>query len=63
MNSERRKADVERAYRIQAEAGIRGFAQYGAVGLGLAAIAHHQWPTFRCAARFQTQPCGSYWSI
>ena len=48
MNRDRRKEEVEKAYQIQVEAGLRGAAQYGAVGLGLAAIAHHSWPAFRC---------------
>ena len=48
MNTQRRKEEIEKAYKIQAEAGIRGFAQFGAVGLGLAAIGHYTWPTFRC---------------
>ncbi|KAH9943060.1 uncharacterized protein BXZ73DRAFT_87491 [Epithele typhae] len=48
MNSrDRRKEDIEKAYQVQAAAGLRGFAQFGAVGLGLAAIGHHSWPAFR----------------
>ncbi|EJF62980.1 hypothetical protein DICSQDRAFT_103411 [Dichomitus squalens LYAD-421 SS1] len=47
MNRGRRKEEIERAYQIQVAAGLRGAAQFGAVGLGTAAIAHHYWPTFR----------------
>ncbi|KAI0829438.1 hypothetical protein BC628DRAFT_1417161 [Trametes gibbosa] len=47
MNRGHRKEDVEKAYQIQAEAGAIGAAQYGAVGLGLAAIGHYSWPAFR----------------
>ncbi|KAI0751346.1 hypothetical protein C8Q80DRAFT_1098236 [Daedaleopsis nitida] len=42
-----RRQDVEEAYRIQVRAGVRGFAQYGTVAAGLAAIGHHSWPAFR----------------
>ena len=48
MNRERRKEEIERAYQIQVAAGLRGAAQFGAVGLGTAAIAHRYWPAFRC---------------
>ncbi|KAH9853783.1 hypothetical protein C2E23DRAFT_776662 [Lenzites betulinus] len=47
MNRGHRREDVEKAYEIQARAGAIGAAQYGAVGLGLAAIGHHSWPAFR----------------
>lgn len=47
MNRGHRKEDVEKAYQIQSRAGAIGFAQYGAVGLGLASIGHHFWPSFR----------------
>ncbi|KAI0370287.1 hypothetical protein BV20DRAFT_966957 [Pilatotrama ljubarskyi] len=47
MDRARRKQEVEKAYEVQAKAAVRGAAQYGAVGLGLAAIAHHSWPAFR----------------
>ena len=50
MNRSRRKEEVERAYQIQVEAGLRGAAQYGAVGLGLAAVGHYAWPAFRCVS-------------
>ena len=56
MNRDRRKEEVEKAYQIQVEAGLRGAAQYGAVGLGLAAIAHHSWPAFRCVRLAATLP-------
>ncbi|KAI0637796.1 hypothetical protein C8Q77DRAFT_1205919 [Trametes polyzona] len=46
MNRHRRE-DVEKAYEVQATAGAIGAAQYGAVGLGLAALGHHYWPAFR----------------
>lgn len=48
MSRGHRKEDVEKAYQIQSRAGAIGFAQYGAVGLGLASIGHHFWPSFRC---------------
>ncbi|OJT13312.1 hypothetical protein TRAPUB_10078 [Trametes pubescens] len=47
MSRGHRKEDVEKAYQIQSRAGAIGFAQYGAVGLGLASIGHHFWPSFR----------------
>ncbi|KAI0334778.1 hypothetical protein GY45DRAFT_1317813 [Cubamyces sp. BRFM 1775] len=47
MDRGRRKEEVDRAYEIQAKAAVRGAAQYGAIGLGLAAIAHYKWPSFR----------------
>ena len=47
LNAMNKREDVEKAYQLQLEAGVRGFAQWGAVGAGLAAIAHHQWPAFR----------------
>ncbi|KAI0650008.1 hypothetical protein C8Q79DRAFT_941899 [Trametes meyenii] len=47
MDSRRRKEELDKAYEIQAAAAVRGAAQYGAVGLGLAAIGHHYWPNFR----------------
>ncbi|CDO74060.1 hypothetical protein BN946_scf185043.g110 [Trametes cinnabarina] len=47
MNRVRRQEEVDRAYEVQAKAAIRGAAQYGAVGLGLAAIGHYSWPAFR----------------
>ena len=48
MDRGRRKEEVDRAYEIQARAAVRGAAQYGAVGLGLAAIGHYTWPSFKC---------------
>ena len=48
MNNERRKEELEKAYQVQVQAGLRGAAQFGAVGLGLAAIGHYSWPSFRC---------------
>ena len=51
MNRERRKEEIERAYQIQVAAGLRGAAQFGAVGLGTAAIAHRYWPAFRCISK------------
>ena len=51
MNRERRKEEIERAYQIQVAAGLRGAAQFGAVGLGTAAIAHRYWPAFRCICK------------
>ncbi|KAI0676852.1 hypothetical protein C8Q78DRAFT_1073622 [Trametes maxima] len=47
MDSRRRKEELDKAYQIQAAAAVRGAAQYGAVGLGLAAIGHRYWPNFR----------------
>ncbi|KAI9001185.1 hypothetical protein BD414DRAFT_473886 [Trametes punicea] len=47
MDRGRRKEEVEKAYQIQAKAGVRGALQYGAVGTGLAAIGHYAWPAFR----------------
>ncbi|KAH9894257.1 hypothetical protein C8Q73DRAFT_695049 [Cubamyces lactineus] len=47
MDRGRRKEEVEKAYEIQAKAAVRGAAQYGAVGLGLAAIGHYTWPSFK----------------
>ncbi len=48
MNTQRRKDEIEKAYQVQVAAGLRGAAQFGAVGLGLAAIGHYSWPAFRC---------------
>ncbi len=47
MNRNRRKDEIERAYQVQVTAGLRGAAQFGAGGLGAAAIAHRYWPGFR----------------
>ncbi|RDX53120.1 hypothetical protein OH76DRAFT_70520 [Lentinus brumalis] len=47
MNTQRRKDEIEKAYQVQVAAGLRGAAQFGAVGLGLAAIGHYSWPAFR----------------
>lgn len=56
MNRGHRKEDVEKAYQIQSRAGAIGFAQYGAVGLGLASIGHHFWPSFRYVYEQPTHP-------
>ena len=48
MNRDRRKDEIERAYQVQVAAGLRGAAQFGAGGLGVAAVAHRFWPAFRC---------------
>ncbi|KAI0771855.1 hypothetical protein BD413DRAFT_46797 [Trametes elegans] len=47
MDRAQRKKEVERAYDIQAKAAVRGMAQWGAVGLGLAGIGHYYWQPFR----------------
>lgn len=59
----RRKEEIEEAYQIQVRAGLRGAAQYGAVGAGLATIGHYSWPAFRCVILPYTCCTGAltYW--
>lgn len=49
MDRARRKADAERAYNVQALAGIHGGFMFLGGGAGLAIIGHHTWPLFRCS--------------
>ncbi|TRM68273.1 hypothetical protein BD626DRAFT_113756 [Schizophyllum amplum] len=46
-STERRRAEVEEAYDIQAEAAIKGGIQAFTMGMGATLIAHYQWPWFR----------------
>jgi len=50
MSDERRarlKADVDEAYKLQMRAGIKGAAQFTAVGIGAVSLGHYTWPLFR----------------
>lgn len=43
----RLEEEVDRAYAIQVEAGTKGAAKFGTLGLGAVTLAHHRWPFFR----------------
>ena len=47
MDRATRKEDVERAYELQAKAGLAGAARATVLGIGLAVLGHYTWPTFR----------------
>ena len=47
MDRATRKEDVERAYELQAKAGLAGAARATVLGLGMAVLGHYTWPTFR----------------
>ncbi|KAH9938389.1 uncharacterized protein B0H18DRAFT_12958 [Fomitopsis serialis] len=47
MDRATRKEDVERAYELQAKAGLQGAARATLLGTGLAVLGHYTWPTFR----------------
>ncbi|KZT72586.1 hypothetical protein DAEQUDRAFT_705037 [Daedalea quercina L-15889] len=47
MDRATRKEDVERAYELQAKAGLEGAARTTVLGIGLAVLGHYTWPTFR----------------
>ncbi|KZT26970.1 hypothetical protein NEOLEDRAFT_1062065 [Neolentinus lepideus HHB14362 ss-1] len=42
-----RREDVDRAYRLQAQAATLGALRYTCIGLGLITVAHYAWPAFR----------------
>ncbi|KAI0770798.1 hypothetical protein BC629DRAFT_1595736 [Irpex lacteus] len=64
MDRARRKADAERAYNVQALAGIHGGFMFLGGGAGLAIIGHHTWPLFRrqtlAFKGFLTMACGIF---
>ncbi|EPQ59588.1 hypothetical protein GLOTRDRAFT_71157 [Gloeophyllum trabeum ATCC 11539] len=43
----RRREDVDRAYRLQAQAATLGALRYTCLGLGVITLAHYSWPVFR----------------
>ncbi|KAH8106202.1 hypothetical protein BXZ70DRAFT_918603 [Cristinia sonorae] len=47
MDRARRRADADRAYNAQVQAGTIGAVRATGVGVGLAIIAHYSWPWFR----------------
>lgn len=47
MDRATRKEDVERAYQLQAKAGLAGATRATVLGIGLAVLGHYTWPTFR----------------
>ncbi|KAI0092794.1 hypothetical protein BDY19DRAFT_507453 [Irpex rosettiformis] len=64
MDRARRKADADRAYNVQALAGIHGGFLFLGGGAGLAIIGHHTWPAFRrqtlAFKGFLTMACGIF---
>ena len=48
MDRARRRAEAEKAYKVQVEAGTIGALRATGVGVGLAIIGHYTWPWFRC---------------
>ena len=58
MDRATRKEDVERAYELQAKAGLAGAARATVLGIGLAVLGHYTWPTFRSVS-LQPPPCNS----